>query len=927
MKKLFLSMTVIMLAVMLPLTANAATINAVTPNGKSEITVGDVVEITVKLDEKQVESMQFDLKYNTDNFKYIQESAESDLNSTLSHEIEPGVVRVSVIDDKEDGKTDNEVTMKFKSKAKGDKVDFSVVEGSVEVGTTTQKLEEKVKTPTVTIAKINDKVTGNGNGGQGGGEPQYVNDQGQVITALPKTGENTKAASVKSIDGVYGTLGNLQNVILYAFQTSETTLSLADVKAEFGNNISTSISGNAKTGDTITVDGNTYTIIIYGDVNGDGKVTTYDALLAKKIKLGKLTNISEFAREAANIEKSAIDTTAMQKFILRLRKTATDTILDKFPERTEATVDAISVQLTNVKSTLVYNDLTIGKVISTEGAELTENLVCYTATTEDGTDVSSMLKKVEISAGEYNIVLNATKAGTYTIKPYVMSGGKKIVDEANQEITLTINDDYTVNAIKLFNDGKEVTGDTLSLLAGQNITLNVKYYHIYRNDAGTELGRVEVTEENKKVTASEFTSEVENASGALFSNPVVLGNGDDVNPTLGLYINRIRITTSVTGKGRATITLKMNNEVVKTLNVDVTPEQVTQLKVNGTVKNNGDNFELPLYTYKPTDSNVVKIGNLYYTTFDIELLNNLNKKVPLPGDQITNKPSAVNKNNINKFIVAENASNLGSDIDVIGLDSNNNSVGTDEATRIGVAFKKLGNASSIEKVEQGITIYFGGIENDDGTVTRNTITVTVKKMCEHTWNSGTETLAPTCKDTGVKTFTCTGCGETKTETIPVTTNHNYVNGVCSVCGGTEVQADSVADEAGILDTVAPEEVTPSAPAKAPSATTKPAEEAKPSVDAKPDTTVTPDVEEEKKECVHELDLNDYVSDPAPTCTTSGIYKYKCKLCGEYISKEASATGHIYENGKCLVCGNEEVEKPAEPATNPEVVSDGNSVAE
>ena len=46
MKKLFLSMTVIMLAVMLPLTANAATINAVTPNGKSEMQVGDIVAVS-----------------------------------------------------------------------------------------------------------------------------------------------------------------------------------------------------------------------------------------------------------------------------------------------------------------------------------------------------------------------------------------------------------------------------------------------------------------------------------------------------------------------------------------------------------------------------------------------------------------------------------------------------------------------------------------------------------------------------------------------------------------------------------------------------------------------------------------------------------------------------------------------------------------
>ncbi len=42
---------------------------------------------------------------------------------------------------------------------------------------------------------------------------------------------------------------------------------------------------------------------------------------------------------------------------------------------------------------------------------------------------------------------------------------------------------------------------------------------------------------------------------------------------------------------------------------------------------------------------------------------------------------------------------------------------------------------------------------------------------EHTWNGGDTTKIPTCISTGVKTFTCTGCGETKTETLG-TVKHN-----------------------------------------------------------------------------------------------------------------------------------------------------------
>ena len=45
------------------------------------------------------------------------------------------------------------------------------------------------------------------------------------------------------------------------------------------------------------------------------------------------------------------------------------------------------------------------------------------------------------------------------------------------------------------------------------------------------------------------------------------------------------------------------------------------------------------------------------------------------------------------------------------------------------------------------------------------------------------TTQPTCTTAGVKTFTC-DCGDKYTQSIAAT-GHNYVNGVCSVCGATD----------------------------------------------------------------------------------------------------------------------------------------------
>ncbi len=60
---------------------------------------------------------------------------------------------------------------------------------------------------------------------------------------------------------------------------------------------------------------------------------------------------------------------------------------------------------------------------------------------------------------------------------------------------------------------------------------------------------------------------------------------------------------------------------------------------------------------------------------------------------------------------------------------------------------------------------------------------------EHTWNNGETTKNPTCISTGVKTITCTACGDTKTETLDTVAHndlyHDRLDGThshtCSTC--------------------------------------------------------------------------------------------------------------------------------------------------
>ena len=96
----------------------------------------------------------------------------------------------------------------------------------------------------------------------------------------------------------------------------------------------------------------------------------------------------------------------------------------------------------------------------------------------------------------------------------------------------------------------------------------------------------------------------------------------------------------------------------------------------------------------------------------------------------------------------------------------------------------------------------------------------------HVWGNGVVTTAPTETTPGVRTFTCSGCGQTRTETIPATGAHDYqftktvaptcTDGgydlyTCSGCGATERR--NLTDAAGHkwdggTVTTAPTETTP-----------------------------------------------------------------------------------------------------------------------
>lgn len=83
-------------------------------------------------------------------------------------------------------------------------------------------------------------------------------------------------------------------------------------------------------------------------------------------------------------------------------------------------------------------------------------------------------------------------------------------------------------------------------------------------------------------------------------------------------------------------------------------------------------------------------------------------------------------------------------------------------------------------------------------VTNCTVCDYTKPAGKHSWDDGTVTKSPACTEKGVKTFTCTSCGETKTDDIAATGHTDVIDAAvaatCTTAGKTEGKHCSACSE-------------------------------------------------------------------------------------------------------------------------------------
>ena len=124
---------------------------------------------------------------------------------------------------------------------------------------------------------------------------------------------------------------------------------------------------------------------------------------------------------------------------------------------------------------------------------------------------------------------------------------------------------------------------------------------------------------------------------------------------------------------------------------------------------------------------------------------------------------------------------------------------------------------------------------------------------EHAWDGGNVTREATCAEAGETTYTCTVCGETKTEPIAKSTTHSWDAG--------EVDQPDITVEGTITYTC----------------------------------TVCGDTYSEPVPAHTEHEWDEGSQLKAPTCTDKGSMKYECKICHKTKTEDIPATGeHHYD---------------------------------
>ena len=186
--------------------------------------------------------------------------------------------------------------------------------------------------------------------------------------------------------------------------------------------------------------------------------------------------------------------------------------------------------------------------------------------------------------------------------------------------------------------------------------------------------------------------------------------------------------------------------------------------------------------------------------------------------------------------------------------------------------------------------------------------------CAHNWGTATETVAASCLTDGENTYTCSVCGDTKTEVVPAF-GHTFVNGSCTTCGAVENcehnWGEGVVTVEPTCFTFGQRLYTCSSCGETKTESIVPGHNLYVAETIAPTCTATGKEIVKCTNCRYVMDRtlqkvpHDLVAGEkvAPTCTEDGYTVYSCSNCSATVNSDfVYFTGHVWSGNQCTVCG-------------------------
>lgn len=549
------------------------------------------------------------------------------------------------------------------------------------------------------------------------------------ILTISTLGTNVNAESNKKSISTHEYLVSNKTVVTYALTNRNDTLPLADVEAEFGVK-TTSESDPVRTGDQFEKDGKLHTIINYGDVNKDGKITTADALEVQKYVLGLMTP-DDIQTEAADVERlgedkvTTADALAIQQFILgkRSNETETKTILNRYPVKDEDLIQDINVEVqpeSDINQYIAGKEITLAKLTSTNVTKLEsyllKNTIIASVTPSDGT--------AEQAKNTAHIIFDDNKNGEVTIKLYapypgqyqiqLIAQGSIVIPNGITKMLdpITVKEDNTITGIELYNGANKLESNIISLKTEESIKIAIEFNHNYYdyNDSNVVIRK-------KVFNDVDGVSLEKTGDNCLVEDTTSLLNGDATipvstadNPATALWINAAQTV------GKAKIVMDINSSkytTTETVSLEINVSKIiadTIIINNSAPSSEGISINLFKSTTAPTGK-TIEIGGKIYTILDVELKEN-SEHIDLKYSDI-NKMGNTGANGTRKLVVSENAQSMSRDIEVVPLYKNNSvyAQATDASQNViavGIALADDTDETRINNVvSKGLTIKYG----------------------------------------------------------------------------------------------------------------------------------------------------------------------------------------------------------------------------